>query len=479
MGNSLLYHRERRRMYQEDTIAAIATAMTPSGIGIVRMSGPKAIETAEKVFRLPGGKQKTDFASHTIHYGHILDGDTVIDEVMLLVMKAPRSYTTEDTVEIDCHGGPQVMRRILQVLLKSGARAAEPGEFTKRAFLNGRIDLSSAEAVSDLIYAENDFAQENAISQLRGSVYRKITGMRETILEETAYIEAALDDPEHYSLEGYACKLEMVVQELIRRTERMISSYRNGSLLKEGIRVVIVGKPNAGKSSWMNLLSGQEKAIVTEIAGTTRDTIEEKVRLGTLTLRIMDTAGIRETQDRIEQIGVERARQNMTQADLILYVVDASLPLDENDRQICLQIAKKPALILLNKSDLACAVTETEIKNLLLQTGAAENAHRVLKVSALLETGLSEIEQEITDLFFDGVVSFNNEVTITNERQVAALQETRQSLQLAEEGIRAGMSEEFLSIDLMNAYEALGKVIGESVGEDLINEIFGKFCMGK
>ena len=303
---------------QEDTIAAAATAMAPSGIGIIRMSGPEAVNIADRVFRAPNGKTLKKAPSHTIHYGMIADGKNTIDEVLALLMRAPRSYTTEDTVEIDCHGGPQVMQRILSVLLKNGARAAEPGEFTKRAFLNGRIDLSAAEAVSDLIYAKNDFAQENAISQVRGSIYRKITDMRTMILDQTAFIEAALDDPEHYSLEGYRETLSAVVRELLGQTENMIHSFRNGSLLKEGVRAVIVGKPNAGKSSWMNLLAGRERSIVTEIAGTTRDTIEEEIRLGQLTLRITDTAGIHETDDRIERIGVERAKQSMEQADLIL-----------------------------------------------------------------------------------------------------------------------------------------------------------------
>lgn len=466
-------------MLSEDTIAAIATAMTPAGIGIVRMSGPQALSAALRVFRLPGGKIPKEILSHTVHYGMIMDGEKPVDEVMLLYMKAPRSYTTEDTVEIDCHGGPRVMQQILQVLLKNGVRAAEPGEFTKRAFLNGRIDLSSAEAVSDLIYAKNDFAKDNAISQVKGSVYRKITVLRQQILDETAYIEAALDDPEHYSLDGYSEKLLCVVQDLLLQTDQMISSFRNGSLLKEGIRVVIAGKPNAGKSSWMNLLSGEEKAIVTEIAGTTRDTIEEEVQLGGLILRIMDTAGIRSTSDRIEKIGVERAIRNMSQADLILYVADGSRKLDADDDAVFAAIGSRPVIVLLNKSDLHQAVTADQILQRMRSYQIETDHVRVLYVSALYEKGTEQIEDAIRELFFQGKVSFNDEVYITNARQTEALRETQESLKLVIEGIRSGMPEDFLSIDLMNAYTSLGKVVGESVEEDLINEIFGKFCMGK
>lgn len=466
-------------MVSEDTIAAIATGMTPSGIGIVRMSGPGALQTAETVFRLPGGKKPGELPTHTIHYGMIMDGNDVVDEVMLLVMKAPRSYTKEDTVEIDCHGGPEVMRRILSVLLKNGVRAAEPGEFTKRAFLNGRIDLSSAEAVSDLIYAKNDFARENAVSQLQGSIFRKIMRMRSELLEQTAYIEAALDDPEHYSLDGYTQTLSAVTERLLSEIGQMIASYRNGSLLKEGIRAAIVGRPNAGKSSWMNLLSGRERSIVTQIAGTTRDTIEEEIRLGALTLRIMDTAGIHETDDMIERIGVEKAKQNLSQADLVIYVADASDVPDENDARIMSLIGKKPAVVLLNKSDLPVRITEAEMRTRLAEAGADMNRCRILTVSALTEQGTEEIEEAITELFFNGAVSFNDEIYITNARQYSALQDAQESLRLVKEGIENGMPEDFLSIDLMDAYESLGKMIGEAVEEDLIDEIFGKFCMGK
>ena len=466
-------------MISEDTIAAIATAMAPSGIGIVRMSGPQALPIARKVFRLPGGGMLKEISSHTVHYGMIMDEERTVDEVMLLYLKAPRSYTTEDTVEIDCHGGPRVMQQILQVLLDHGARAAEPGEFTKRAFLNGRIDLSSAEAVSDLIYAENDFAKENAISQVKGSVYRKITTLRERILEETAYIEAALDDPEHYSLDGYSERLDTLTKDLLLQVDRMIASFRNGSLLKEGIRVVIVGKPNAGKSSWMNLLSGTEKAIVTEIPGTTRDTIEEEIRLGDLLLRVMDTAGIRDTQDRIEKIGVEKAISNLSKADLILYVADGSQMLDENDDAIFAAIGEKPVIVLLNKSDLNQVVTAERILRRMEAFRVHAERVRILSVSALREEGTEEIEEAIRDLFFQGEISFNDEVYITNTRQLEALREAQRSLRLVSEGIRDGMPEDFLSIDLMDAYTSLGKMIGESVEEDLIDEIFGKFCMGK
>ena len=456
----------------EDTIAAIATAMAPSGIGIVRISGPEAVAVADRLYR---GKKKekklADMKSHTIHYGWIVEKEQVLDEVLVMLMRGPHSYTGEDTVEIDCHGGVLAVKRVLEAVLHAGARIADPGEFTKRAFLNGRIDLSQAEAVMDVISAKSEYALQSSVSQLQGSVRRAVKEIREKLLYEIAFIESALDDPEHISLGGYPEKLEGIVQEEKRKIEKLLKSADDGKMLQEGIKTVILGKPNAGKSSLLNLLVGEEKAIVTDIAGTTRDVLEEQISLGGISLRMLDTAGIRSTADRVEQIGVERAKEHAKNADLILYVVDASVPLDENDGQIMELLKGRKTILLLNKSDLETVISKEEL--------TARIDAPVLNISAREETGLAELEALIKEMFFQGEISFNDEVYITNMRQKRALEEALESLKLVENSIAMGMPEDFFSIDLMNAYERLGSIIGEAVGEDLVNEIFSKFCTGK
>ena len=456
----------------EDTIAAIATAMAPSGIGIVRISGPEAVAVADRLYR---GKKKekklADMKSHTIHYGWIVEQEQVLDEVLVMLMRGPHSYTGEDTVEIDCHGGVLAVKRVLEAVLHAGARIADPGEFTKRAFLNGRIDLSQAEAVMDVISAKSEYALQNSVSQLQGSVRRAVKEIREKLLYEIAFIESALDDPEHISLDGYPEKLEGIVQEEKRKIEKLLKSADDGKMLQEGIKTVILGKPNAGKSSLLNLLVGEEKAIVTDIAGTTRDVLEEQISLGGISLRMLDTAGIRSTADKVEQIGVERAKEHAKNADLILYVVDASVPLDENDGQIMELLKGRKTILLLNKSDLETVISKEEL--------TARIDAPVLNISAREETGLAELEALIKEMFFQGEISFNDEVYITNMRQKRALEEALESLKLVENSIAMGMPEDFFSIDLMNAYERLGSIIGEAVGEDLVNEIFSKFCTGK
>lgn len=456
----------------EDTIAAIATAMAPSGIGIVRISGPEAVAVADRLYR---GKKKekklADMKSHTIHYGWIVEKEQVLDEVLVMLMRGPHSYTGEDTVEIDCHGGVLAVKRVLEAVLHAGARIADPGEFTKRAFLNGRIDLSQAEAVMDVISAKSEYALQSSVSQLQGSVRRAVKEIREKLLYEIAFIESALDDPEHISLDGYPEKLEGIVQEEKRKIEKLLKSADDGKMLQEGIKTVILGKPNAGKSSLLNLLVGEEKAIVTDIAGTTRDVLEEQISLGGISLRMLDTAGIRSTEDKVEQIGVERAKEHAKNADLILYVVDASVPLDENDGQIMELLKDRKTILLLNKSDLETVISKEEL--------TARIDAPVLNISAREETGLAELEALIKEMFFQGEISFNDEVYITNMRQKRALEEALESLKLVENSIAMGMPEDFFSIDLMNAYERLGSIIGEAVGEDLVNEIFSKFCTGK
>lgn len=458
-----------------ETIAAIASAMTNSGIGIIRISGEDAFDVIDKIYRSQkGNKLLSQCKSHTIHYGHIYDEDEIIDEVMVLLMRAPNSYTREDTVEIDCHGGTLVMRRILEVVLKNGARPAEPGEFTKRAFLNGRIDLSQAESVMDVISSKNDFALKSSMQQLNGALTGKIKEIRGKIIHEIAFIESALDDPEHISIDGYGENLLIIIEKLMQKMNQMIASSENGSLLKEGINTVIVGKPNAGKSSLLNALVGRERAIVTDIAGTTRDVLEEQINLNGITLNIMDTAGIRSTEDVVEKIGVDKALSLVDKADFIIYVVDTSTALDENDEKIIDAIREKKAIILLNKSDLTQVTGEDEIKEKL--SGAD---HKMIAISAKENLGIDVLEETITEMFFHGTISFNDEVYITNIRHKNALIQAVESLKLVKQSVENGMPEDFYSIDLMNAYEELGTIIGEAVEDDLVNEIFSKFCMGK
>lgn len=456
----------------ETTIAAISTAMSTSGIGIIRISGEDAVEVISRIYRSKGGKKDiTKVSTHTIHYGYIYDKEELIDEVLVMIMKAPRTFTGEDTVEIDCHGGVYAMKRVLETVLKNGARLAEPGEFTKRAFLNGRLDLSQAEAVMDVIQAKNEYALKSSMEQLRGSVLRAIREIRETLLYHIAYIESALDDPEHISLDGYPQELRAIVEKEEQEVDHLLKSASDGKMIQEGIKTVILGKPNAGKSSLLNLLVGENRAIVTDIAGTTRDILEEYITLHGITLRMIDTAGIRETEDVVEKIGVGKAKEMAKDADLILYVVDSSAPLDENDEEIISMLEDKKTIVIYNKTDLISVVDKGELEE---KTGRP-----VIPVSAVEETGIRELEEKIKELFFNGELSFNDEVYITNARHKEALEAARNSLELVRNSIDLGMPEDFFSIDLMNAYESLGKILGEAVGEDLVNEIFSRFCTGK
>lgn len=462
---------------KKDTIAAIATGLGNSGIGIVRISGEESFSIIDKIFVSKKGKKISQCKTHTIHYGNIVDGDEIIDEVLVMIMKGPHSYTAEDTIEIDCHGGVLVTRKVLETVIKYGARPAEPGEFTKRAFLNGRIDLSQSEAVIDIINSQNQFALKSSMNQLQGSLKSKIKEMREKIIYEIAFIESALDDPEHISIEGYGERLAVIVENLLAEIKVLLKSSDNGKLLKEGINTVIVGKPNAGKSSLMNVLVGEEKAIVTEIAGTTRDILEESIILGGIQLNIIDTAGIRETMDVVEKIGVDRAKKYADMADLIIYVVDASVDLDENDSDIIEMLQNKKVIVLLNKSDLEQKVTVESMKEKLKERISSES--KILCISAKEESGIEQLEDVIGEMFFAGSIAFNDEIYITNARHKSELMNSEKSLQQVVGSIEAGMPEDFYSIDLMDAYESLGNIIGESVGEDLVNEIFHKFCMGK
>lgn len=470
---------------KKDTIAAISTGMTNSGIGIVRISGDEAFKVIDRIYT---GKEILSKAnSHTIHYGYIKRNRDIIDEVLVTVMKAPKTFTGEDTVEINCHGGIFVIQKILETVLENGARAAEPGEFTKRAFLNGKMDLSQAEAVIDVIQSKNEYALKSSISQLKGSIRRKIEDIRKEILYHTAFIETALDDPEHISVDGYGERLRKTVEEIKIELKKLIFSSDNGRIMKEGIQTVIVGKPNAGKSSLLNVLSGRERAIVTDIEGTTRDILEEQIQIQGLNLNIIDTAGIRDTEDIIEKMGVEKAKEYVKDADLVLYVADVSRSLDENDEKILNLVYNKKTIILLNKSDLESVITKQDMKekiNKIISKSISDGKDisskiPMIDISAKEEQGIQEFEEILKKMFIKGNLSFNDEIYITNLRQKSALKEALKSLEKVTESIYKKMPEDFYSIDLMDAYEALGSITGETIGEDLINEIFSKFCMGK
>ena len=454
------------------TIAAIATGMTGAGIGIVRISGDNAIAVADKIFEAKSGIKLSDAKTHTIHYGHIVSDGQVLDEVLVSVMKGPHSYTGEDTAEINCHGGLFVVKKVLDAVLTHGAQLAQPGEFTKRAFLNGKIDLSKAEAVMDLIASNSDFALKNSLKSLGGNVSNEIKGLREKILYEIAFIESALDDPEHFDLTGYPDELRGKIQDIVTRIDKLISNAGSGKILKDGVSTVIVGKPNAGKSSFLNLLLGEDKAIVTDTAGTTRDIIEESVRLDDIVLNIIDTAGIRDTDDEIEKIGVDKARKYAADADLVLYMVDSSIPLDENDDDIIEMLHDKKTIVLLNKTDLETVTSKDDLRNILGDV-------YIINISAKENIGLDEFKDVVKTIFYNGDLNYNEDVIITNVRQINELRECLSSLKLVINSIDDGMPEDFYSIDLQNAYVHLGYIIGEEISDDVADEIFSKFCMGK
>lgn len=459
-------------MFLTDTICAIATGMGNAGIGIIRISGSEAINIASKVFKPANDKKvvKT-MKSYTAAFGGVYDGDNMIDEGILLLMKGPHTYTCEDVCELQCHGGVHVLKEVLEAVIKAGARIAEPGEFTKRAFLNGRIDMSQAESVMDIINAKNDFAVKSSLVQLKGELKDRITEMRDTILYNTAFIESALDDPEHYSLEGYPQKLRVIVDNMVDNVDKLLATYDNGRVLKEGIKTVIAGKPNAGKSSLLNLLLGEDRAIVTEIEGTTRDTLEEVVNINGIILNIVDTAGIRSTYDVVEKIGVDKALKNVDNADLILYVVDGSKQLDDNDSQIISHIKGRNVITVINKSDLDVVVDKLLISE--------ELPGDIIEISAKYGDGKEELYNILNDKFFSGQLQYNDELYITNSRHKDELIKTRESLSKVIESIDMGMEEDFFSIDLLDAYEHLGMILGETMRDDLADKIFAEFCMGK
>lgn len=459
-------------MFKEDTIAAITTGISNAGVGIIRISGDRACEITDRVFQAENKKKKaSNMKSYTAAFGKIYDGDDLIDESILLVMKAPHTYTCEDVCELQCHGGIVVLRKILDLVLRNGARAAEPGEFTKRAFLGGRIDMSQAESVMSLINAKNDFAVRTSVDQLQGRLKNAIVNMREKILYNVAFIESALDDPEHYSLDGFPDKLRMIIDDILIQVEKLINTFDNGKVLSEGINTVIVGKPNAGKSSLLNMFVGEDRAIVTDMAGTTRDTLSETVNVRGITLNIIDTAGIRETDDLVEKIGVDKAIKSVDKADLVLYVVDGSVELDENDQRIIEKIRDKNVIVIINKSDLEIKIERDAICRYI----DAE----VIQLSAMTGDGSEELYDMLNKMFFEGSLSYNDQLYITNARHKNELVRTKNALEKVIESIDMGMEEDFFSIDMMDAYEHLGLIIGETARDDLADKIFKDFCMGK
>ena len=489
-----------------DTIAAISTALSDSGIGIIRVSGPEALSSVNRIFVNAKYERKLlGYKTHTIHYGYIVDYDYIckyddlhanidfsegklsedvrnhiLDEVMVSVMKGPHSFTKEDVVEINCHGGVMMVKKILENVIKTGVRVAEPGEFTKRAFLNGRIDLSEAEAVMDIIHSKSEFALKNSVKQLKGSLSQKIKELRSKMIYEIAYIESALDDPEHYDLTEYPEELRKKVLFIQDDIAKLIDSFENGKVWSEGINTVIVGKPNAGKSSLLNAIVGTDRAIVTDIPGTTRDTIEENVMFQGINLHMIDTAGIRNTEDTVEKIGVQKSIDHIEDADLVLYVVDSSVPLSEEDMDIMNLVKNRKCIVLLNKNDLEQIVSENVIREMFsnIDANAFDNVH-IISSSTMKENGMDAFSKLLSDLFINGYVKMNDEVVITNIRHKEALMASEESLQKVLESIDMCMPEDFFSIDLMSAYSSLGYIIGEEVGDDLVQEIFTKFCMGK
>lgn len=457
-----------------DTIAAISTPPGEGAISIVRLSGDQALTIANKVYQ-SGNKQLLDVPSHTIHYGHIVDpkSEQLVDEVMVSVMRAPRTFTREDVVEINCHGGIVVVNQILQLLLREGARLAEPGEFTKRAFLNGRVDLSQAEAVMDLIRAKTDKAMGVALNQLDGNLSALIRSLRQEILETLAQVEVNIDYPEYDDVEELTTKLLLEKAQMIQqRIQVLLATSQQGKVLREGLSTAIIGRPNVGKSSLLNHLLREEKAIVTDIAGTTRDVIEEYVNVRGVPLKLIDTAGIRETEDIVEQIGVARSRKALAESELILLVLNQSEPLTIEDEQLLEATKGLKRIILLNKTDLPKQLEEEKLLSLI-------EDEPVFAVSVANNEGLDRLETAISELFFGGQTGERDATYVSNTRHIALLEKAAISLQEVIAGIDAGMPVDLVQMDMTRCWDYLGEVVGDSVQDELITQLFSQFCLGK
>lgn len=457
-----------------DTIAAISTPPGEGAISIVRLSGDDAVKIADEVYR-SGSKQLIQVPSHTIHYGHIVDpkGDQLLDEVMVSVMRAPKTFTREDVVEINCHGGIVVVNQILQLLLRQGARLAEPGEFTKRAFLNGRVDLSQAEAVMDLIRAKTDKAMNLALNQLDGNLSHLIRALRQEILETLAQVEVNIDYPEYDDVEELTTKLlQEKANHVQAQIQQLLITAQQGKILREGLSTAIIGRPNVGKSSLLNLLLNEEKAIVTDIEGTTRDVIEEYVNVRGVPLKLIDTAGIRETEDQVEKIGVERSKKALKEADLVLLVLNQSEELTKEDRELLALTQDSKRIILLNKTDLPNRLDREELTE---YTGSDS----ILEISVVKNDGLDQLETAIADLFFAGQAGDKDASYVSNTRHIALLEKASQSLGEVSNGIALGMPVDLVQIDMTRCWDYLGEIVGDSVQDELITQLFSQFCLGK
>jgi len=457
-----------------NTVAAVSTPVGAGGIAIVRMSGNSAIDILSRVFVPVGNKKVSQIKSHTVTYGHIVDDGKVVDEVLTVVMFAPKTYTREDIVEINCHGGIRVANSVLNTLIKNGADMALPGEFTKRAFINGRIDLSQAEAVIDLINAKTELSKRASINRLEGRLSKKIRDIREEIITMTAHIEVNIDYPEHDNEDITFNMIFDKTNYLIKIIDKLIDTADFGRIIKEGIKTVIAGKPNVGKSSLLNYLIDEDKAIVTDIPGTTRDVLEEHINIAGIPLNIVDTAGIRDTKDIIEKIGVEKSKEYAKSADFIFLVIDGSQCLEQEDFEILKLVHKnrKKAIVILNKCDLEQKADINEIYNYI-------DKDYVISVSVKNNLGLDILFDKVKKLFFDGEIDVDDEVIISNERNKASLLNARKSLLNVIETINERMPQDFISMDLLDAYNFLGEIIGEKVDEDVIDKIFSEFCLGK
>ena len=464
-------------MFKSDTICAIATGLGKSAIGMIRVSGPDAISICDGLFE--GKKKLSEMNTFTAAFGRIVDKEEILDEAIVLVMKAPHTYTTEDTVEIDLHGGTLVIRKVVDLLVRQGVRVAEPGEFTKRAFLGGRIDMTEAEAVMDVINAETDRALKTSVNQLTGKLREEIADIREKILYQTAFIESSIDDPENYSLDGYGDKLSGELNAIQARIDHLLSTADEGRLIQEGIRTAIVGRPNVGKSSILNLLLGEDRAIVTDIEGTTRDTLEEFVNIDGILLKLIDTAGIRDTSDVVEKIGVDKARSSMEDADLVMLILDGSQELTDSDRSLIEEVTGRKAVYIINKSDKEQILTSEKLGAILSASNSGASNFRVVEISAKTSAGLDNLRDVISDMFFHEELDYNDQLYITKARHKSSLVEAGKSLERVMQSIGDGLGEDFYTIDLMAAYESLGEIIGETLEDDLADKIFSEFCMGK
>ena len=453
-----------------DTIAAISTPIGEGGISIVRMSGEDAVKIANKVFK---GANLTEVSTHTIHYGHIVDPESkkVIDEAMVTVLRAPKTFTREDIVEVNCHGGIVVTNHILQLLLANGARMADPGEFTKRAFVNGRIDLTQAESVMDIVRAKTDKARQVAVGQLAGGLLEKIRAMRKEILDTLANVEVNIDYPEYDADQITADQMAKTSKDVIAEIGKLLNTAQEGTILRNGLATAIVGQPNVGKSSLLNYLTKSDKAIVTDVGGTTRDTLEEYVSVKGVPLKLIDTAGIHHTEDKVEKIGVERSQKALQQADLVLLLLDGSKNLADEDKALIEETKNKKRIIILNKMDIGQKLNVQEMKKL--------TNSEVISTSILKQVNLDELENLIKKLFFSGITNSNDQILVTNQRQSGLLAKAKKQLEDVISAVEDGVPVDIAQIDFNGAWDTLGEITGDSAPDELINALFSQFCLGK